>query len=128
MRLLKFVFEGTCPFICQFLGKNLSPIKIDLHLISYTGVGYSTINKCKVCAIDSIHMYNLCMKNLYKTSTKGFIMLENLNLIMYITLGFAVSYLALELGWHFTACRIKDKPLKPCIFKQVKCRLVANVS
>ena len=37
-------------------------------------------------------------------------MLENLNLIMSITLGFAVSYLALELGWHFTACRIKDKP------------------
>ena len=54
-------------------------------------------------------------------------MLENLNLMMYITLGFAVSYLALELGWHFTACRIKDKQLKPCIFKQVKCKLVANV-
>ena len=35
-------------------------------------------------------------------------------------------YLALELGWHFTACRIKEKQLKPCIFKQVKCRLVAN--
>jgi hypothetical protein len=110
----------------QFLGRKLYPIKIDLHLISYTGVGYPTINKCKVSVTDPIHMYNLCIKNFIYNKHQRFIMLENLNLIMYITLGFAVSYLALELGWHFTACRIKDKPLKPCIFKQVKCRLVAN--
>jgi hypothetical protein len=65
-------------------------------------------------------------EELYIKQAPRFIMLENLNLIMSITLGFAVSYLALELGWHFTACRIKHKQLKPCIFKQVKCRLVAN--
>ena len=35
-------------------------------------------------------------------------------------LGFAVSYLALEGGWHFTACKLKDKAIPPCIFKQVK--------
>jgi hypothetical protein len=52
-------------------------------------------------------------------------MLENLNLAAYAALGFAVSYLVLEGGWHFTACKIKDKAIPPCIFKQVKTRLVA---
>jgi hypothetical protein len=55
-------------------------------------------------------------------------MLENLNLAVYVVLGFAVSYLALEGGWHFTACKIKDKVIPPCIFKQVKTRLVADNS
>ena len=56
------------------------------------------------------------------------VMLENLNLAVYVVLGFAVSYLALEGGWHFTACKIKDKVIPPCIFKQVKTRLVADNS
>jgi hypothetical protein len=55
-------------------------------------------------------------------------MLENLNLAVYAALGFAVSYLALEGGWHFMACKIKDKAIPPCIFKQVKTRLIANNS
>jgi hypothetical protein len=55
-------------------------------------------------------------------------MLENLNLAVYVALGFVVSYLALEGGWHFTACKIKDKAITPCIFKQVKTRLIANNS
>jgi hypothetical protein len=55
-------------------------------------------------------------------------MLENLNLAVYAALGFTVSYLALEGGWHFTACKIKDKAIPPCIFKQVKTRLIANNS
>jgi hypothetical protein len=54
--------------------------------------------------------------------------LENLNFVVYVMLGFAVSYLALEGGWHFTACKIKDKAIPPCIFKQVKTRLIANNS
>ena len=54
------------------------------------------------------------------------VMLENLNLAAYPALGFAVSYLALEGGWHFTACKIKDKAIPPCVFKQVKTRLIAN--
>jgi hypothetical protein len=57
------------------------------------------------------------------------VMLENLNFVAYVMLGFAVSYLALEGGWHFTACKIKDKAIPPpCIFKQVKTRLIANNS
>ena len=31
-------------------------------------------------------------------------MLESLILVVYIALGFAISHLALESGWHFTAC------------------------
>ena len=56
------------------------------------------------------------------------VMLENLNLAVYVALGFVVSYLALEGGWHFTACKIKNKAIPPCIFKQVKTRLIANNS
>jgi hypothetical protein len=32
-------------------------------------------------------------------------MIENL---LYVIVGFAVTYLSLELAWHFTACKIKD--------------------
>jgi hypothetical protein len=51
-------------------------------------------------------------------------MLESVNLTAYVVLGFAMSYLALEGGWHFTACRIKDKSIPPCIFKQVKTKFL----
>jgi hypothetical protein len=51
--------------------------------------------------------------------------LENLALIAYAGIGFAISYLALEVGWHFTACKIKDnKSIPPCIFKQVRAKLI----
>jgi hypothetical protein len=53
-------------------------------------------------------------------------MIEGLNLAAYVTLGFTISYLALEGGWHFTACKIKNKSLPPCIFKQVKTKLIAS--
>jgi hypothetical protein len=54
-------------------------------------------------------------------------MLENLHLVAYVTLGFAISYLALEGAWHLTACRIKeDKSIPPCIFKQVKTMFIPN--
>jgi hypothetical protein len=48
--------------------------------------------------------------------------IENL---LYLVIGFVVSYLSLELAWHFTACRIKDKNLKPCMFKEIKTVLMA---
>jgi hypothetical protein len=32
-------------------------------------------------------------------------MLENLNLAVYATVGFAIRYLAFEGEWHFTACK-----------------------
>ena len=53
-------------------------------------------------------------------------MLENLNVAAYVAFGFAISYLALEGGWHFTACKIKEKSIPPCVFKQVKTLLTAN--
>jgi hypothetical protein len=43
-------------------------------------------------------------------------MLEN---IAYVAGGFAVVFLALEAAWHFTACKIKDKSIKPCLYKQI---------
>jgi hypothetical protein len=43
-------------------------------------------------------------------------MLEN---IAYIGLGFAAVFFALESAWHFTACKIHDKSIKPCFYKQI---------
>ena len=43
-------------------------------------------------------------------------MLEN---IAYVGVGFAVVLLGLEAAWHFTACKIKDKTIKPCLYKQI---------
>ena len=43
-------------------------------------------------------------------------MLEN---IAYLGLGFVAVLLGLEAAWHFTACRIKDKSIKPCLYKQM---------
>ena len=43
--------------------------------------------------------------------------------LIYLALGFIVTYLSLEVAWHFTACRIKttnEYSVKPCLFKQVK--------
>jgi hypothetical protein len=49
-------------------------------------------------------------------------MIENL---LYVIIGFVVTYLSLEVAWHYTACRIKDKRMKPCFFKEVKTIIVA---
>ncbi len=43
-------------------------------------------------------------------------MLEN---IAYIGVGFGAVFFALESAWHFTACKIHDKSIKPCFYKQV---------
>ena len=47
-------------------------------------------------------------------------MFENLTPILYLLTGFVVTYLGLETAWHFSACRIHDKAIKPCIFKQLE--------
>ncbi|MFZ0327478.1 MAG: hypothetical protein WBP64_07220 [Nitrososphaeraceae archaeon] len=44
-------------------------------------------------------------------------MIEN---ILYVVIGFVVTYISLELAWHFTACRIKDTKIRPCMFKEIK--------
>jgi hypothetical protein len=54
-------------------------------------------------------------------------MSEPLQLVAYTVLGFGAAYLALEMAWHFTACRIQGGTvLKPCIFKQVKMAMVSS--
>ena len=49
-------------------------------------------------------------------------MIEN---FLYVLMGFVITYLSLELAWHFTACGIKDKKIRPCMFKEIKTILVA---
>ncbi len=50
-------------------------------------------------------------------------MIENL---LYVIVGFAVTYLSLEVAWHSTACKIKhDGEIKPCVFKEIKTILIA---
>jgi hypothetical protein len=50
-------------------------------------------------------------------------MIENL---LYLIAGFAVTYLSLEIGWHFTACKINNgSKIKPCLFKEIKTELAA---
>ena len=50
-------------------------------------------------------------------------MIENL---LYVIAGFAVTYLSLEVAWHFTACKIKDNnKIRPCMFKEIKTVLIA---
>jgi hypothetical protein len=46
-------------------------------------------------------------------------MFENLSYVVFSVSGFVVTFLALEAAWHFTACKIKDKSIKPCLFKQI---------
>jgi 5-keto 4-deoxyuronate isomerase len=43
-------------------------------------------------------------------------MIENL---ACLAIGFATTFLALETAWHFTACKIKDKRMKPYFYKQI---------
>ena len=51
-------------------------------------------------------------------------MIENL---LYIIAGFALTYLSLEVAWHFTACKIKDSSskIKACVFKEIRTILLA---
>lgn len=50
-------------------------------------------------------------------------MIENL---LYVVIGFVVTYISLELAWHSTTCRIKDKKIRPRIFKEVKTVLMVH--
>lgn len=49
--------------------------------------------------------------------------------LMYLAIGFVLTYLSLEVAWHFTACKVKvsdGKMIKPCLFKQVRLVALAN--
>jgi hypothetical protein len=50
-------------------------------------------------------------------------MFENL---IYPVIGFVGTLLELEAAWHFTACKIPDKTLKLCTYKQIKLVLVST--
>ena len=57
-------------------------------------------------------------------------MIENL---AYVIIGFAATYLSLEVAWHFTACRLKEniskekkKIMKSCMFKEMKMVLMTS--
>jgi len=39
--------------------------------------------------------------------------------IAYIAIGFASAFFSLEAVWHFTACKIHDRTMKPCFYKQI---------
>jgi hypothetical protein len=47
-------------------------------------------------------------------------MFENLNLLIYLIVGAAITYLALEITWHYAACRIVDNRVQPYAFKQIR--------
>jgi hypothetical protein len=47
-------------------------------------------------------------------------MLDNIALAMYFVTGYIITYFALEIAWHFAACRLENKTMRPCLFKQVK--------
>jgi mannose/fructose/N-acetylgalactosamine-specific phosphotransferase system component IIC len=40
--------------------------------------------------------------------------------IAYIAIGFATAFFSLEAVWHLTACRIQDRTIKPCFYKQIR--------
>jgi hypothetical protein len=66
-----------------------------------------TNHKCLLLRLNSNLMYT-------------YNMIENL---AYMIMGFAATYLSLEVAWHFTACRLKEdisekKIMKSCIFNE----------
>jgi hypothetical protein len=40
--------------------------------------------------------------------------------IAYIAIGFASAFFSLEAVWHVTACKIQDRTIKPCFYKQIR--------
>ena len=40
--------------------------------------------------------------------------------IAYIAIGFAAAFFSLEAVWHLTACKIHDRTIKPCFYKQIR--------
>ena len=42
-----------------------------------------------------------------------------LEYLAYIVIGFVPTFLALEAAWHLTAGKIKDKTIKPSLYKQI---------
>jgi hypothetical protein len=62
------------------------------------------------------HLFNVFSNSLISFKWNRENMLEN---IVYGGIGFAAVFFALESAWHFIACKIHDKSIKPCFYKQV---------
>ena len=70
-------------------------------------------------------MYDLSQTLLMKVNQYPSVQSCMFEYLIYSAIGFVGTLLALEIGWHFTACSIHDKTMKPCMFKQVKLALVS---
>ena len=46
--------------------------------------------------------------------------------LIYTAIGFIGTLLGLEAAQHFTACKIRDKKIKPCMYKEIKLALVTK--
>lgn len=71
-------------------------------------------------------MFNVKTNNFICNIIVLAIMIENISWALYVLTGFVVSFIGLETAWHFTACRIHDKAIKPCMFKQVETLLLVG--
>ena len=60
----------------------------------------------------------------YKQHVMDSVLSEMFEILIYLAIGFVGTLLALEIGWHFTACSINNKTMKPCLFKQIKLALL----
>ncbi len=74
------------------------------------------LNKHQLPVRNNVHLFSIFSNSLIFFKNIRTIMLEN---IAYVGLGFASVFFALETAWHFTACKIHDKSIKPCFYKQI---------
>lgn len=70
----------------------------------------------KVYSVIICQTISKLAENIISINVTTLFMLEN---IAYVGLGFVTVFLALEAAWHFTACKIHDKSIKPCFYKQI---------
>ena len=50
--------------------------------------------------------------------------------LIYLAIGFIVTYLPIEVAWHFTACRTKnpgENRMKSCLFRKAKLVALATI-
>jgi hypothetical protein len=83
--------------------------------------GYQSFRILDYYKYNTYQMLNIIYNSFISIKLLKLQMLEN---IAYFGIGFVTVFLALEAAWHFTACKIHDKSIKPCMYKQVKLALV----
>ena len=83
--------------------------------------GYQSFRILDYYKYNTYQLLNIISNSFISFKLLKLQMLEN---IAYFGIGFVTVFLALETAWHFTACKIHDKSIKPCMYKQVKLALV----